>query len=76
MKIFGGRWTLAHLVLPLLASAYMAIAVGLVYNLLVKTAWDFWDRRTKYEPAPSPERNLSRAWTKGLKHSRRVPGMV
>jgi hypothetical protein len=49
LDVFGGRWTLAHLVLPFLASAYVAIAVGLVYNLLVKTAWDIWDRRTKFK---------------------------
>jgi hypothetical protein len=53
LNVLGGRWTLEHLVLPLLASAYMAIAVGLVYNLLVKTAWDFWDERTKFKRAPS-----------------------
>ena len=48
LDVLGGRWTLAHLALPLLASAYVAVAVGVVYNLLVKTAWDIWDRRTKY----------------------------
>ena len=51
LDVFGGRWTLAHLALPFLASAYVAVAVALVYNLLVKTAWDIWDRRTKFRPA-------------------------
>jgi hypothetical protein len=51
----GGRWTLEHLAFPLLASAYVAGAVGVVYNLLVKTLWDLWDRRTKFRPAASVE---------------------
>jgi len=51
----GGRWTLEHLALPLLASAYVAAAVGVVYNLLVKTLWDLWDQRTKFRPAASVE---------------------
>jgi hypothetical protein len=52
MTVLGGRWTLEHLALPLLASAYVAGSVGVVYNLLVKTLWDLWDRRTKFRPAP------------------------
>jgi hypothetical protein len=52
LDVFGGRWTLKHLALPLLAAAYVAGAVGAVYNLLVKTLWDIWDRRTKFKPAP------------------------
>jgi hypothetical protein len=51
----GGRWTLEHLALPLLASAYVAAAVGIVYNLLVKTLWDQWDGRTKFRPAAPVE---------------------
>jgi len=51
----GGRWTLEHLALPLLASAYVAAAVGVVYNLLVKTLWDRWDRRTKFRRAAPAE---------------------
>jgi hypothetical protein len=53
LDVLGGRWTLEHLALPLLASAYVAAAVGVVYNLLVKTPWDLWDRRAKFKPAPS-----------------------
>jgi len=52
MTVLGGRWTFEHLALPLLASAYVAGSVGVVYNLLVKTLWDLWDRRTKFRPAP------------------------
>ena len=52
MTVLGGRWTLEHLALPLLAAAYVAGSVGVVYNLLVKTLWDLWDRRTKFRPAP------------------------
>jgi hypothetical protein len=55
---FGGRWTLEHLALPLLAAAYVAAAAGVVYNLLVKTLWDLWDRRIKFKPA-APERDES-----------------
>jgi hypothetical protein len=51
MTVLGGRWSLEHLALHLLASAYVAAAVGTVYNLLVKTVWDFWDRRVKYRLA-------------------------
>jgi hypothetical protein len=51
LNVLGGRWTLRHLVLPLLASAYAAAAAGLVYNLLVKALWDLWDRRTKFRRA-------------------------
>ena len=53
LRVFGGRWTLEHLALPVLASAYVAIAVSTVYNLAVKTLWDIWDRRSKFQPAPS-----------------------
>ena len=53
LDVFGGRWTLKHLALPLLAAAYVAGSVGVAYNLLVKTLWDLWDRRTKFKPAPS-----------------------
>jgi hypothetical protein len=53
LDVFGGRWTLEHLALPLLASAYVAGAVSVVYNLLVKALWDLWDRRTKFRPAAS-----------------------
>jgi hypothetical protein len=55
LDILGGRWTLEHLALPLLASAYVAVAVGAVYNLVVKTLWDLWDRRTKFRPTASAE---------------------
>ena len=51
LDTLGGHWTLEHLALPLLASAYVAVAVSVVYNLLVKTLWDLWDRRTKFRPA-------------------------
>jgi len=51
----GGRWTLEHVAIPLLASAYAAGAVGVVYNLVVKTVWDFWDQRTKFRPATPVE---------------------
>jgi hypothetical protein len=53
LKNLGGRWTLEHLALPLLAAAYVAAAVGVVYNLVVKTLWDLWDRRTKFKLAAS-----------------------
>jgi hypothetical protein len=53
LDVFGDRWTLEHLALPLLAAAYVAAAVGVVYNLVVKTLWDLWDRRTKFRPATS-----------------------
>jgi hypothetical protein len=52
LDILGGRWTLEHLALPLLASAYVAAAVSVVYNLAIKTLWDLWDRRSKFTPAP------------------------
>ena len=55
LDILGGCWTLAHLALPLLASAYVAAAAGVVYNLVVKTLWDLWDRRTKFRPTASAE---------------------
>jgi hypothetical protein len=51
LDMLGGRWTLEHLALPLLASACVAAAVSVVYNLVVKTLWDLWDRRTKFRPA-------------------------
>jgi len=60
MTVLGGRWTLEHLALPLLASAYAAIAVSTVYNLVVKTVWDIWDRRTKFKPAPPESDGPSR----------------
>ena len=53
LDVFGGRWTLEHLALPLLASAYVAVAVGIVYNLVVKTLWDLWDQHTKFRPTAS-----------------------
>ena len=55
LNVLGGRWTLEHLALPLLASAYVAVAVGVLYNLVIKTLWDLWDRRTKYGLAASAE---------------------
>jgi hypothetical protein len=55
LDMLGGRWTLEHLALPLLASAYVAAAVGVLYNLVIKTLWDLWDRRTKFRPAASAE---------------------
>jgi hypothetical protein len=53
LNVLGGRWTLEHLALPLIAAVYVAAAAGVVYNLLVKTLWDLWDRRTKFRPAAS-----------------------
>jgi hypothetical protein len=53
LDMLGGHWTLERLALPLLAAAYVAAAAGVVYNLVVKTLWDLWDRRTKFKPAAS-----------------------
>jgi hypothetical protein len=55
LRVFGGRWTLDHLALPLLAAAFVAVAVWVVYNLPVKIAWNWWDRRNRYKLAPSPK---------------------
>jgi hypothetical protein len=55
LDTLGGRWTLEHLALPLLAAVYVAAAAGVAYNLLVKTLWDLWDRHTKFRPAASAE---------------------
>jgi hypothetical protein len=55
LDVFGGRWTLEHLALPLLAALYTAVAVSVVYNLVIKTLWDLLDRATKYRPARGTE---------------------
>ena len=51
MTVFGGRWVMKHLALPLLAAGYVAIAVGVVYNLVLKFFWNLWDEAEKYRLA-------------------------
>ena len=51
MTVFGGRWVMEHLALPLLAAGYVGIAVGVVYNLVLKFFWNLWDEAEKYRLA-------------------------
>jgi hypothetical protein len=55
LDVLGGRWTLEHLALPLLAALYAAVAVSVVYNLVIKTLWDLLDSATKYRSARGTE---------------------